>query len=58
MSEFQSALRPSGVDDARLSSAPTPGQESLFDWEDETAWGEQPSVSCGVENPEVCESCT
>ena len=36
----------------------TEAVQETFDWEDESAWGEQPAVVCGIENPEVCESCT
>lgn len=24
---------------------------------DDIDWGEEPELACGIENPEVCESC-
>jgi len=33
--------------------------QGSFDWGDEDSWGEADEpLTCGVENPEVCESCT
>jgi len=52
--DLPEALKHAGLDDVQVYR---PVQES-FDWEDEAQWGEHPDVTCGIENPEVCESCT
>lgn len=50
--------RPDDVlDTIRTTMNADEGSQLSFDWEDEAAWGEHPEVACGIENPEVCESC-